>query len=51
MFGGDDKHPGSGKLELRYHDGRPSYISEDLLFVSTSLHPDPECLSLIDKRQ
>ena len=28
MFGGDDKNPDSGKLELRYHDGRPSYISE-----------------------
>jgi predicted dehydrogenase len=28
MFGGDDKKPGSGKLELRYHDGRPSYVTD-----------------------
>ena len=35
MFGGDDKNPKSGKLELRYHDGRPSYISEGFLMENT----------------
>jgi predicted dehydrogenase len=35
MFGGDDKHPSSGRLELRYHDGRPSYTSEGFMMENT----------------
>ena len=26
-YAGDDKDPASGRLELRYHDGRPSYVA------------------------
>ena len=35
MYGGDDKDPSSGRLELRYHDGRPSYVSEGFLMENT----------------
>ena len=35
MFGGDDKHPKSGRLELRYHDGSPSHVSEGFLMENT----------------
>lgn len=35
MYGGDDKNPDSGKLELRRHDGSESYISEGFLMENT----------------
>lgn len=35
MYGGDDKKLGSGRLELRYHDGSPSKISEGFLMENT----------------
>ena len=35
MFGGDDKNPDSGRLELRKHDGSPSYVSEGFLMENT----------------
>jgi hypothetical protein len=35
MFGGDDKKRESGRLELRYHDMRPSYVSEGFLMENT----------------
>ena len=45
MFGGDDKEPTSGRLELRYHDGRPSFISEGFLMENTEAEGDgPESM-------
>merc|ERR1719440_25139 len=35
MFSGDDKNPGSGRLELRYHDGSESYVDEGFLMENT----------------
>ena len=35
MYGGDDKDPSSGKLEMRYHDGRPSYVAEGFEMENT----------------
>ena len=35
MYGGDDKNPSSGRLELRRHDGSESYISEGFLMENT----------------
>ena len=35
MYGGDDKKPASGRLELRLHDGSPSHISEGFLMENT----------------
>lgn len=35
MYGGDDKNPCSGRLELRKHDGSPSYVSEGFLMENT----------------
>lgn len=35
MYGGDDKDPSSGRLELRRHDGSESYISEGFLMENT----------------
>merc|ERR1719272_2101286 len=35
MYGGDDKNVGSGKLELRYHSGEPSFIDEGFLMENT----------------
>eukprot|EP01047_Picozoa_sp_COSAG01_P071964 COSAG01_NODE_11319_length_1959_cov_19.573118_4_plen_69_part_00 len=32
-----DKHPDSGQLELRYHDGRPSFISKGFLMENTEV--------------
>ena len=37
LFGGDDKNPASGRLEMRYHDGRPSVISEGFLMENTEV--------------
>ena len=35
MYGGDDKNPESGRLELRRHDGTESYVSEGFLMENT----------------
>ena len=35
MYSGDDKNPNSGRLELCYHDGRPSYVDEGFLMENT----------------
>ena len=35
MYGGDDKNPSSGRLELRRHDGSESHISEGFLMENT----------------
>jgi len=37
MYGGDDKNPSSGKLELRKHDGSESFISEGFLMENTEV--------------
>ena len=37
MFSGDDKNPGSGRLELRYHDGSESYVDEGFLCATLNL--------------
>jgi predicted dehydrogenase len=43
-YGGDDKNPGSGQLELRRHDGT-SYVSEGFLMENTEAAGDgPESL-------
>jgi hypothetical protein len=42
MFGGDDKHPESGQLELRYHDGRPSFVSKGFLMENTEVEGNGE---------
>ena len=34
-YGGDDKNVGSGRLELRKHDGSESYIDEGFLMENT----------------
>ena len=39
MFSGDDKNPGSGRLELRYHDGSESYVDEGFLCATLTLGP------------
>ena len=39
MFSGDDKNPGSGRLELRYHDGSESYVDEGFLCATLTLDP------------
>jgi len=45
MYGGDDKKPGSGRLELRKHDGSPSHVSEGFLMENTAQEGDgPESL-------
>ena len=35
MYGGDDKNEKSGKLELRYHSGEPSFVDEGFLMENT----------------
>ena len=36
MFGGDDKHPESGNLEVRYHDvTKPTFVSNGFLMENT----------------
>ena len=35
MYGGDDKKPSSGRLELRRHDGSESYLAEGFLMENT----------------
>merc|ERR1740138_1662275 len=37
MYGGDDKDPKSGRLELRKHDGSESYVSEGFLMENTEV--------------
>jgi predicted dehydrogenase len=45
LFGGDDKHVESGRLELRYHDGRPSTIHEGFRMENTEQEGEgPESL-------
>jgi len=45
MYGGDDKNVGSGRLELRKHDGSESYISEGFLMENTEAEGNgPESL-------
>jgi ecotin len=45
MYGGDDKNPASGRLELRKHDGSPPYVSEGFLMENTGDNSDgPESL-------
>ena len=39
-YGGDDKKVGSGRLELRYHDGSPSFISEGFVMENTEQDGD-----------
>ena len=36
-YGGDDKNVGSGRLELRYHDGSESYIDDGFLMENTGV--------------
>ena len=44
MYGGDDKHPGSGRLELRRHDGT-SHVTEGFLMENTAQAGDgPESM-------
>ena len=40
MYGGDDRDPSSGRLELRRHDGTPSHISEGFLMENGSSEGD-----------
>ena len=35
-YGGDDKNPSSGRLELRRHDGAPSRVVEGFLMENTA---------------
>lgn len=44
-YGGDDKDPSSGRLELRRHDGAPSRVVEGFLMENTAQEGDgPESL-------
>jgi len=44
-YGGDDKHQGSGKLELTKHDGSATYVSEGFLMENTEAEGNgPESL-------
>merc|ERR1711865_207344 len=46
MYGGDDKNPSSGKLELRKHDGSDSCISEGFLMENTEVEGNgPESMN------
>lgn len=50
-YGGDDKNVGSGRLELRKHDGSESYIDEGFLMENTGAAPpagqtQPRCHAL-----
>jgi predicted dehydrogenase len=37
IFGGDDKHPNSGNLKVKYHDeGKEDYVSEGFLMENTA---------------